>query len=57
VPVALQLNLGTNGIGALPLSWGSWPAGLGGASLFFQYAIVDPAAFSAIARVVQPAAR
>ena len=44
VPVALQLTLGTNGSGALPLAWASWPNGLSGASLWFQYAIADGAA-------------
>jgi len=44
VPVALQLTLATNGAGALPLAWGSWPNGLSGASLYFQYAIADGAA-------------
>jgi len=44
VPVALQLTLVTNGSGALPLAWGSWPNGLSGASLYFQYAIADGAA-------------
>ena len=44
VPVALQLTLATNGSGALPLAWGSWPNGLSGASLYFQYAIADGAA-------------
>jgi hypothetical protein len=41
VPVAVQLTLVTNGAGALPLSWLSWPNGLSGASLYFQYAIAD----------------
>jgi hypothetical protein len=44
VPVALQLTLATNGSGALPLAWGSWPNGLSGASLYFQSAIADGAA-------------
>ena len=44
VPVAIQLTLVTNGAGALPLAWGSWPSGLSGASLYFQYAIADGAA-------------
>lgn len=34
----------TNGSGNLPLSWPSWPNGLSGSSLFFQYAVVDGAA-------------
>ena len=44
VPVAIQLTLVTNGAGSLPLAWGSWPSGLSGASLWFQYAIADGAA-------------
>ena len=44
VPVAIHLTLVTNGAGSLPLAWGSWPSGLSGASLFFQYAIADGAA-------------
>jgi hypothetical protein len=44
VPVTLQLSLVTNGGGALPLGWASWPAGLSGATLYFQYAIADGAA-------------
>ncbi|HZL99351.1 MAG TPA: VCBS repeat-containing protein [Planctomycetota bacterium] len=41
VPVTLQLFLATNGAGGLPLGWASWPVGLSGASLWFQYAIAD----------------
>ena len=44
VPVAIQLTLVTNAGGSLPLAWGSWPSGLSGASLWFQYAIADGAA-------------
>jgi len=44
VPVAIQLTLVTNGAGGLPLSWSSWPSGLSGASLYFQYAVADAAA-------------
>ena len=44
VPVAIQLTLVTNGAGGLPLAWGSWPSGLSGATLYFQYAIADGAA-------------
>ena len=42
--VAIQLTLVTNGAGAVPLAWGSWPSGLSGLSLWFQYAIADGAA-------------
>ena len=44
VPIAFQFLLFTNGSGAIPLAWGSWPAGLSGASVYFQYAIADGAA-------------
>ncbi|HZL99349.1 MAG TPA: FG-GAP-like repeat-containing protein [Planctomycetota bacterium] len=44
VPPAFQLLLATNGAGGLPLGWASWPVGLSGASLWFQYAIADGAA-------------
>ena len=44
VPVVFQIPLVTTGAGTLPLGWGSWPAGLSGASLYFQYAIADGAA-------------
>ena len=44
VPVLLQLTLFTNGSGGMPLGWASWPSGLSGASLYFQYAIADGAA-------------
>jgi hypothetical protein len=40
----LQLALVTNGTGAIPLAWASWPAALSGASLYLQYAITDGAA-------------
>jgi hypothetical protein len=44
VPIALQILLFTNGSGNLPLGWASWPAGLSGLSVYFQYAIADGAA-------------
>ena len=44
VPVAFQLPLATNGAGAIHLAWASWPAGLSGLDLHFQYAIQDGAA-------------
>ncbi|HZM01063.1 MAG TPA: VCBS repeat-containing protein [Planctomycetota bacterium] len=44
VPIVFQLILFTNGSGNLPLAWAAWPNGLSGASLYFQYAIVDGAA-------------
>jgi hypothetical protein len=44
VPIAFQLLLFTNGSGNLPLAWPSFPGGLSGQSLYFQYAIADVAA-------------
>jgi hypothetical protein len=44
VPIAFQFLLFTNGSGALPLAWGSWPNGLSGQSVYFQHAIADAAA-------------
>ena len=44
VPIAFQMLLFTNGSGNLPLAWPSFPGGLSGQSLYFQYAITDGAA-------------
>ena len=41
VPWLLQLPLGTPPNGALTLPWASWPSGLSGVPLYFQYAIQD----------------
>ena len=49
VPVQQQFAVFTNGSGALPLGWASWPAGLSGLSLYLQYAIQDPAASCGVA--------
>jgi uncharacterized delta-60 repeat protein len=49
VPVLTQFFLPTNGSGSVPLAWGSWPGGLSGASLFFQYGIQDAAAVCGVA--------
>ena len=48
-PIAFQFPLGTDGSGGLPLGWTSWPSGLSGASLWFQYAIADGAAVCGVA--------
>jgi hypothetical protein len=48
-PVAFQLPLVTGSGGAIPLAWTSWPAGLAGLSLYFQYAIQDAAAACGVA--------
>jgi len=44
VPIAFQFLIFTDGSGAIPLNWLSWPAGLSGASVYFQYATADVAA-------------
>ncbi len=49
VPILTQLSLFTNGAGAIPLGWAAWPAGLSGASLYFQYGIADGAAVCGVA--------
>ncbi|HZM00149.1 MAG TPA: hypothetical protein VFD43_07860, partial [Planctomycetota bacterium] len=49
VPVIFQLPLVTNGAGAIPLLWASWPAGLSGLDLHFQWAIADGAAVCGVA--------
>ena len=41
VPALVQIPLLTNISGAISLNWASWPAGLSGFSLYFQYAIKD----------------
>ncbi len=40
-PFILSLPVATDGSGGLVLPWASWPAGLSGASLYFQYGIDD----------------
>ena len=44
VPIVFQFMLFTNGAGNLTLPWASWPNGLSGQHLYFQFAIADPAA-------------
>ena len=44
VPILLSFPVVTNPAGALPLQWPAWPSALSGASLYFQYAVVDAAA-------------
>jgi hypothetical protein len=48
-PFVLTVAAATNGSGDLVLGWPSWPAGLSGQSLFFQYGISDGAAVANIA--------
>jgi hypothetical protein len=43
-PIVFQFMLFTNGAGNLTVPWASWPSGLSGQNLYFQYAIADPAA-------------
>jgi hypothetical protein len=49
LPIVLQLPLLTSVGGNVPLSWPSWPGGLSGYSLYFQFAIQDPAAVCGVA--------
>jgi hypothetical protein len=50
VPPVLTLPLVTNGSGAIPLAWASWPGGLPAAtSVFVQYAIADAGAPAGVA--------
>jgi len=44
VPLLTSFALATGPSGAIPLGWASWPAGLSGLSLYFQYAIQDAGA-------------
>ncbi len=44
VPVLSALPFATPATGTIPFAWSSWPAGLSGLSLFFQYAIQDAGA-------------
>ena len=48
VPIAFQFVLFTNGSGGISLPWASWPAGLSGQSVYFQYAIADGAAICGV---------
>ena len=48
-PALLQLPLVTDAFGQIPLAWSSWPAGLSGLSLYFQYAIQDATAVCGVA--------
>jgi hypothetical protein len=44
VPVLTSFTLFTSPLGEIPLGWLSWPAGLSGLGLHFQYAVLDGAA-------------
>jgi len=44
VPVLTTFTLATSPAGGILLGWPSWPTGLSGLSLYFQYAIQDAAA-------------
>ena len=44
LPAVAKFPLFTNGGGGVPLGWASWPGGLSGLGIHFQYAIVDAAA-------------
>ena len=43
------ISLFTNPGGSLPLAWPTWPGGLSGLSLYFQYAIQDAGAVCGVA--------
>jgi hypothetical protein len=49
VPISFQLPLITSGAGGISLPWASWPGGLSGLTLYFQYAIQDAAAVCGVA--------
>ena len=49
VPVLSSFPLFTSGAGEVPLAWPSWPSGLSGASLYFQYGVQDAAAVKGVA--------
>lgn len=49
IPVAFELPLTTSTGGSVHLVWTNWPGGLGGASLYFQLAILDPVAACGVA--------
>jgi hypothetical protein len=49
LPPLLTLALPTDSLGSVLLPWASWPSGLSGLSLFFQYAIQDVAAVKGVA--------
>jgi hypothetical protein len=49
VPVLLTLPLPTDPLGDILLPWTSWPAGLSGVSLYFQFGIQDVAAVKGVA--------
>jgi len=44
VPALITVSAVTSPLGIVPLGWAAWPAGLSGASLWFQYGIKDLAA-------------
>jgi len=47
-PFVVTLALATDGSGGITLPWASWPSGLSGLSVFFQYAIADGAAIKGV---------
>ncbi|MGQ0551644.1 MAG: FG-GAP repeat domain-containing protein [Planctomycetota bacterium] len=49
VPLVYSIPIFTSAGGSIPLGWASWPAGLSGLDLFFQYAIQDGAAVAGVA--------
>ncbi|HXT50708.1 MAG TPA: right-handed parallel beta-helix repeat-containing protein [Thermoanaerobaculia bacterium] len=49
LPPVAKFPLFTSGVGAIPLGWMSWPGGLSGLSVYFQYAIQDAGAVCGVA--------
>ena len=49
VPLLLSLVLPTSPGGSVVLPWSAWPSGLSGLSLYWQFAIQDPAAVLGVA--------
>lgn len=44
LPYVAALPAATDALGAFALAWPAWPAGLSGATLYFQHVLADPAA-------------
>ncbi len=49
MPYAAVLAYSTDPLGTIALPWAAWPAGLSGLSVYFQYALSDPAAACGVA--------
>ena len=49
VPISVSLLVATNPSGAIAGGWTSWPGGLSGLTLYWQYAVQDAAAVCGVA--------